>query len=71
MLMKFYNHHQPGSMAKIFMADDYDEDNYDINYDGGDFPSGECIYCSAAHLLPTAAQKRPWGVGGYDGGYDV
>ena len=57
-------------MAKMLMADDYDEDNYDINCDGGDFPSGECIYCSA-HLLPTAAQKRPWGVGGYDGGYDV
>ena len=57
-------------MAKMLMADDYDEDNYDINCDGGDFPSGECIYYSA-HLLPTAAQKRPWGVGGYDGGYDV
>ena len=47
MLMKFYNHHQRGSMVKIFMADDYDEDNYDINCVGGDFPSGECIYCSS------------------------
>ena len=34
-------------MAKMLMADDYDEDNDDINCDGGDFPSGECIYCSS------------------------
>ena len=35
-----------------------EKDDINGGDDGDDFPSGDV---STAHLLPTAAQKRPWG----------